>query len=371
MRFGMVFILIGVLFSGSVFGQEEEPPPPPADNGVLRIDTLLVEIPLVVSDPSGKPILNLKPNNFVIYEDGKKQEITDFASSVAPFEVALLLDTSGSTRGDLRVIKRAAEVFIESLRPGDRVAIVGFKSGIRLGKPVAVPEILTAMTSDRKKLIDGLNNINTSNGTPFYDGMLDIAEKIFNKPPEDQFRGRRAVVALTDGVDSSSDFEFTDIREALGETGVAVYFVKVDTREYFEAELLGDCETSVRFSQSQIRRYYRTFYPRSNVEKQFDFCCLGDFERLDMSKSLYELASAQMKQLAENSGGKVFPAASLSDAKIALGEVAAELGTRYSIGYYPENQKRDGRYRKIRVELKNAPKGAVVRAREGYTAPAN
>ena len=102
------------------------------------------------------------------------------------------------------------------------------------------------------------------------------------------------------------------------------------------------------------------------MEKTYDFCKLGDFERLEMSKGLYELAAKQIRELAKRSGGTVFPATDLSEARTAFRAVAAEIGTRYSIGYYSTNEKRDGSFRSIRVELKNAPAGTTVRAREGY-----
>ena len=69
----------------------------------------------------------LRQDNFIIYEDGQKQTIANFGTTEAPFEIALLLDTSGSTRADVDLIRQAANAFINALRPGDRVAIVAFK----------------------------------------------------------------------------------------------------------------------------------------------------------------------------------------------------------------------------------------------------
>jgi Ca-activated chloride channel family protein len=78
-----------------------------------------------------------------------------------------------------------------------------------------------------------------------------------------------------------------------------------------------------------------------------------------------------MNLMAKMSGGKVFPVADLSEARTAFTKVAQEIGTKYSLGYYPSNEKRDGTYRKIKVELKGIPAGVSIRAREGYTAPTN
>lgn len=367
MRFKMFFILLAIVsgFSNHIFAQDKE------DDEVLRVDTQLVDVPVVITDKTGKPILNLKQSNFIIYEDGKKQETADFAATNAPFEVALLLDTSGSTRSDLSLIQRAAENFINSLRVGDRVSIIAFKSSRVGDKSVATSEVLNALTDDRTKLKNILAEVKTSNGTPYYDGLLQVAETVFKDAPKEDFRGRRALVALTDGVDSTSAADFAEARTRFNEAGIVSYFIQVDTREFFEDNLLGDCEGAMRFSAAQIKRYYRTFYPKSKIEKTSVFCQLGDFERLDISKNLYELADMEMQSMANASGGKVFPVADLSEARAAFQKVAQDIGTKYSLGYYPSNDKRDGTYRKIKIELKGIPAGATVRAREGYTAPMN
>lgn len=341
------------------------------DEEILRVDTQLVEVPLVVTDKLGKPILNLKQSNFVIYEDGKKQELSEFAASTAPFEVALLLDTSGSTRSDLALIQRAAASFISSLRTGDKVSIVAYNSARKDNQMQAVSEVVSALTDNRNELKTALGKVKNSNGTPYYDSLLQVTEKIFASPAKEEFRGRRALVALTDGVDSTSLAEFEEAREELEKAGIICYFIQVDTREFFEENLLGDCESAIRFSQAQIRRYYRQFGKNSKMEKVANFCQLGDFERLAVSKSLYELADLQMQTLAKSSGGKVFPVADFSEARNAFKSVADEIGTKYSLGYYSSNEKRDGTYRKIKIELKGVPLGAQLRGREGYTAPTN
>ena len=341
------------------------------DDEVIRVNTQLIDVPIVVADKTGRPLLNLKPANFIIYEDGKKQDIADFATTSAPFEVALLLDTSGSTRADLQLIQRSAETFIESLRAGDRVSIVAYRSEKINNKERGISEVLQDLTDRRDVLNNSLAEVRTSNGTPYYDSLIQVVQKIFNQKPPDQFRGRRALVALTDGVDSNSSAEFEAAKALLGKAGIICYFIQVDTRDYFENNVLGDCGSSLWFSRAQIQRYYDKFYPRAKMEKIFDFCKLGQFERLDISKKLYKLADAEMNELSRASGGGVFPIADLRGAKDAFDKVAQEIGTKYSLGYYSDNEARDGSFRKIRVELKGLPAGTTVRAREGYNAPKN
>lgn len=368
----VLLLFISMILSTIILKAQVPPPPPPLpDNEVLKFDTQLVEVPFVVTDKTGKPLLNLKKENFVVYEDGKKQEVSEFAAASASFEVALLLDTSGSTSMNLRLIKRAAAYFIKSLRPGDRVAIIAFDTIAEDGRKRSDARIVSYLTDDRVALNEALEQVNTSNSTPYYDALLQITEKVFGKSPTDEFRGRRALVALTDGVDSSSLADFAEAQEEVSAKNLVSFFIKVDTREFFEDNLLGDCNGAMRFSGAQIQRYYKTFYGGTKIERISDFCKLGDFERLDISRQLYGLANLEMNSLAKNSGGKVFPVADLSEARNAFSKVADEIGTKYSLAYYPSNDKRDGTYRKIKVELKGVPAGVSIQAREGYTAPKN
>lgn len=339
---------------------------------VIKVDTQLVDVPLAVTTSAGMPVKGLKAANFVVYEDGKKQEIVDFSATTAPFEVALVLDTSGSARNDLPLIQRAARDFIAGLRPGDRVAVIAFRTDRKDNQAFAASEVLTSLTDDRTKLKAAIDNVKTSNGTPYYDSLQQVAEKIFSQRPADEFRGRRALVALTDGVDSSSATDFSIVKEELGQVGVISFFIQVDTQDYFEDALLGDCQSAMRFSAAQIRRYYKTISSKGKrMEKATNFCQLGDFERLAISKRLYDIADEEMNDLAKSSGGKVFQVGDFSEARNAFKSVAEEIGTKYTLGYYPSNEKKDGTLRKIKVEVKGLPAGTVVRARESYTAPAN
>jgi Ca-activated chloride channel family protein len=113
---------------------------------------------MVVTDKTGKPILSLKQNNFTVLEDGKPQEITDFSATTAPFEVTLLLDTSGSARADLDLIKRSAQNFINSLRPGDRVSIIAFKTETKDKRVGPATDLVIGLTDDRAALKPGTSS---------------------------------------------------------------------------------------------------------------------------------------------------------------------------------------------------------------------
>ncbi|HWP55456.1 MAG TPA: VWA domain-containing protein, partial [Pyrinomonadaceae bacterium] len=225
-------------------------------------------------------------------------------------------------------------------------------------------------TDKRVVLRNAIATLGTSNGTPFYDALSRVADEVFRNPPSDEFRGRRAVVALTDGVDSSSNSDFAEARGRLARTGVATYFIQVSTEDYVEDRLLKDCQDDGRLSLSakQLERFRRLFVPSAQKEDYQDFCRLGQFERMDISRRLYDLARQEMNELARASGGRNFAAATLQEARGAFAQVANEIGTQYSLGYYPSNKARDGRYRQIKVEVRGVT-GASVRARDGYFAP--
>jgi VWFA-related protein len=337
----------------------------------VRVETQLVSVPAVVTDRAGRPLSNLRAENFVLYEDGRPQQISNFATTEAPFEIALLLDTSGSTRADIGLLRRAARAFLDALRPGDRVAIVAFNSADDGAQGLATVEVLSGLTDDREQLQSALESIGASNGTPYYDALERIAQEVFRESPREEVRGRRAVVALTDGVDSASEADFAEARQRLQLTDVACYFVQVNTEDFVEERLLRDCREfgTLRLSQTQLERYRRIFVPRAAAGTFTDFCQMGPFERMQISRSLYDLARREMNDLARASGGKTFVAASLRDARAAFAQVAAEIGTQYSLGYYSTNKAHDGRFRTIRVEVRGAGQGAQVRAREGYYAP--
>ncbi|HEU4509877.1 MAG TPA: VWA domain-containing protein [Pyrinomonadaceae bacterium] len=341
------------------------------EDDVVRVETQLVSVPAVVTDSSGRPLSGLKPENFRVIEDGQPQTIANFGTTETPFEIALLLDTSGSTRDDVALIRSAANSFIEALRPGDRVGIVAFNATQTFTEQVAAVEVLSPLTDNREQLRGAIENLGASQGTPYYDALQSIADNIFRDRPADELRGRRAVVALTDGVDSSSNSDYAAAKLKLSRAGIACYFIQVNTEDFVEDRLMKDCRDDGRLalSRKQLQRYRELFVPRAKAEDFDDFCRMGPFERMSISRELYNLARREMNDLAKVSGGRSFVAATLADAKAAFARVAADIGTLYSLGYYPTNKARDGKFRVIKLEVRGLKEKAQVRARDGYYAP--
>jgi VWFA-related protein len=341
-----------------------------SEDEVVRVDTQLIPVPVVVRDREGRPLTGLTAADFQVYEDDRPQRVASFATTDTPFEVALLLDTSGSTREEIALIRRAANAFIEALRPGDRVAVLSFGTAVAGTSKHAAVEVQSYLTDDRAALRNAIESIGASNGTPYYDALARAAQDVFRDPAEPELRGRRALVALTDGVDSTSEADFADARAQLLQAGVLAYFVELDTEDYVENRLLEDChaDSALRLSHIQLERYRRIFNPQADSQDYVNFCQLGLFERMEISRSLYQLARQEMNQLARDTGGKTFAAPDLNAARAAFAEVADEIGKQYSLGYYSTNKAHDGRFRQIKVEVRG-PAGAQVSAREGYREP--
>jgi VWFA-related protein len=341
------------------------------EGDVVRVDTQLVSVPAVVTDGAGHPLSGLRPENFRLIEDGQPQTIANFGTTETPFEIALLLDTSGSTRDDVALIRAAANSFISALRPGDRVGVVAFNTAQTVAAPIAAVEVLTPLTGDREALKTAIENLGASQGTPYYDALERIADSVFRDPPSEEVRGRRAVVALTDGVDSSSNSDFVTAKMKLSRVGVACYFIQVNTEDFVEDRLMKDCndDGQLALSQRQIQRYRQIFFPKAKAENFNSFCQMGPFERMSISRELYNLARREMNDLSRVSGGRSFVAATLADARSAFARVADDIGTQYSIGYYPTNKARDGKFRSIKLEVRSVKDKTVVRARDGYYAP--
>src|SRR6185503_1559331 len=137
-----------------------------------------------------------------------------------------------------------------ALRPGDRVGVVAFNSAQTEKEPIATVEVLSELTSDRQSLSNAIGNIGSSNGTPYYDALEKVADIVFKQPSTDQVR-RRAVVALTDGVDSQSNSDFGTAKLKLSRAGIACYFIQVNTEDFVEDRLMKDCQDDGRLALSQ------------------------------------------------------------------------------------------------------------------------
>jgi len=345
-----------LLPSIAAYAQSSHSPDKPMkeDGSTIRVDTDLVSVEAAVTDKHGANARALDADDFVIYEDGVAQRISNFATTDIPFNVVIVIDTSGSTRDDVQLMKKAARRFLNELRPGDRVAVVAFNESVQL---------LTHLTSDRNRVERALGLLEPGSGTAFYDALHITVDAVLGKVP-----GRKAIVVLTDGVDSFGSYTFERLRPELEKANTAAYFLELNTENFTEAGLLRSCSDRAhfRFSNKQLRKYYDSV-ERTRAEQPSDHCLLPADERRRINQRLYEMARSEMTQIADRTGGRVVPVSDIQQLEPAYAQIAAELRTQYSLGYYPTNDAHDGKWRSLRVEVKRP--GLIARAKPGYRAP--
>ncbi|HKP87380.1 MAG TPA: VWA domain-containing protein [Blastocatellia bacterium] len=332
----------------------------------IRLKADLVTITTSITDRGGRAVKSLRAEDFTIYEDGAKQKISHFAATEEPFTLMLMLDISGSTRDDIALMKSAAKNFISELRAGDRVGVIVFSREIEMIAELADSRATVADAIDRIAATEGsLTHRFTSNtGTSFYDALYLAVEE----GPLKEAEGRKAIVCMSDGVDSTSLKGYKDVAQLVEKSEASVYFLELNTEQATLTGLLKPRTDPgfLNFSQSQIDRYYDT-YDAESLERHRPREVMTVEVRREMNKGLYEIARREAREMAERTGGRDYPVRTLADLTGVYKQIADDLRSQYSISYYPSNTAHDGRWRSIRVEARSP--GAIVRARSGYWAP--
>jgi Ca-activated chloride channel family protein len=321
----------------------------PADGGddqVIKLESTLVNIPLLVSDRSGRYIPRLSKNDFVLYEDGVQQEIASFGSEEVPFNVALLLDVSPSVEGNIESIQDAALAFVRQLRPQDRVLVASFDRGINY---------LTDFTNNRQELEWAIRRVRTGSGTSVYDAVYDTVARRLRG-----IEGRKAMILFSDGEDTTSRrASYDDAINIVTESDVLVYGLR------YPGAGGGGGGYSPPWSRNPFPRSpwpgiqlpLPIPWPRSRRNGPYGG---GGNHRTWGGKDF-------MKDITEAGGGPVFDAERVSDMSGLASRIADELRHVYVISYYPKNALSNGGYRAIRIRVK-ARDDIAVRHRRGYNA---
>jgi VWFA-related protein len=370
---------------------EQKPAAPQKDTGpeevsegdIVRVNTTLVSIPVSVSDRDGKYIPNLRKEDFRIWEDGGEQQVAYFASTEKPFTVALLIDTSGSTREKLLDIQDAAMAFVNQLRADDRVMVISFDDKIR---------VLTQPTSDRYVLRGAIQQVRPGDGTRLYDAVDQVINQYFRN-----IEGRKALVLFTDGVDTTSkraSYEST-ISEA-EEFDALIYPIEFDT-----AEDMGVWPGPHRRGGRSSGGNYPGGSgggnnpgggggnPNGRSSGSIWEDILGGIfggggsypgggsgrggrggrgggwpgSGSGTSRDEYERGDRYLNDLARVTGARLYNADN-QNLSLAFQQVAEELRRQYSLGYYPKRAPQPGERRSIKVRV-DRPELAV-RTRDSY-----
>ena len=351
-----------ILILSSQVGARAQDRPQNDQDEPIRLKTDLVTVTASVGTNAG-PIKSLKIGDFTILEDGVRQKIAHFAATEEPFALLLLLDVSGSTRDDISLIKRAARNFLGELRFDDRVGVIVFSGDVEMIAELTDPRAHVSQAIDGIAASEGDDGhrFTSKTGTSFYDALYLAVEE----SPLKQVEGRKAIVCMSDGLDSTSKMKFSDVAPLAEKSDASLYFLELNTENATLQGLLKPKSDPgfVNFSPSQIERYYAENDPESLQRFRPRDTLLPDTIR-EINAGLYKLARRELRTLGERTGGRVYPVKTLADLAGVYKQVGDELRSQYSIGYYPSNRSRDRGWRSIRVETR-VP-GATVRARSGY-----
>lgn len=337
----------------------------PDQDEPIRLKTDLVTVTASVNAANTGVVKSLKESDFNIYEDGVKQKIAHFAATEEPFTLLLLIDISGSTRDDITLIKRAAKNFLGELRFDDRVGVIVFSRESEMIAEFTDPRAQVARAIDGIASTEGEDGhrFTTKTGTSFYDALYLAVED----SPLKQVEGRKAIVCMSDGLDSTSKMKFSDVAPLAEKSDASLYFLELNTEDATLQGLLKPKSDPgyINFSPGQIERYYAEHEPES-LQRFRPRETLTPETIREINAGLYRLSRRELRTLGERTGGRVYPVKSLSDLAGVYKQVGDELRSQYSIGYYPTNKSRDRAWRSIKVETR-AP-GTTVRARSGYWA---
>ena len=301
---------------------------------VIKIDTNLISVPVVVNDRQGRFIPNLRQSDFTIFQDGEPQEISFFAPVEEPISVALLLDTSKSTRGVLGEIQDAADDFVKLLKPADRAMIVTFDYQVNT---------LSALTSDRRALERAIGQVDIGEyaGTVMRDAVETVVNKSFAG-----VKGRKAIILLTDGKDHGSSPTQTELLNRLEESDVMVYSVFYDTaaRRIFQRD----------DNFGRRAGIFDDDFPRPRQQER----------RLARQRRANENAADYLSQMSELTAGRFYEDENI-DLQKTFALIADELKKQYRIGYYPKEETvTNDAVHQIKVKVSRPD--VAVRARATY-----
>ena len=309
----------------------------PADGlPTFRSDVSTVSVDIAVMDKNGHFIPNIPRGNFRVLEDGSPQQVSGFGMGEAPMTICMVIEFSNLfqqyySQGWYETLTYSYG-FIQTLKKDDYLAIVAFD--LR-------PEILSDFTTDRSKAQEAMQRLRIAafSESNMYDALTETADRM------QDIEGRKAILLIASGRDTFSKLTFDQTRKKLQTASVPIYAVSI----------------------------MQIFRERMDAANR-----MGPLARLDFLQ-----ADNQLKTFSRETGGQAFFPRFMGEMPSVFGAVHESLRNQYSVTYQPSNQAKDGKFRKIKVELVNPATGEPLRvvdekgkpmkytiiAKQGYTAP--
>ena len=281
----------------------------PSDS-VFRAGVEMVSLNVTVLDQQQHYLTDLESRDFTILEDGARQDITYFNRTSLPIALSLLIDTSASMEQRLTIAQDAAIGFAKKLRPQDLAQVVDFDTRV---------EVLQGFTADSTALETAIRATQAGGSTALFNALyISVKELAKIRPRTEDDVHRRAVVVLSDGEDTSSLVTYDEVLDLAKRSATTIYAIGLQSRDN------------------------------------------------GLSKGFKE-AEYVLRQLATETGGRAFFPQRAEDLAGIYGVIADELASQYVIGYASSNQKRDGSWRRLTVQVNRT--GTTARTKRGYFAP--
>lgn len=309
---------------------------PKEGSPTFRSDVNTVQVDVAVLDNKGRFIPGIPKGNFRILEDSVPQQITNYGMGEAPMTVAMVIEFSNLFQSywteTWYQTLTAAYGFLETLKPEDFVAVVAFDMR---------PEILSDFSTNKQQAYEAMQRLRIAaySESNIFDALTDTADRM------SEIEGRKAIVCIASGIDTFSKLTFDKTRKSLQSSGVPVYSIGLmqALREWYDARGM-----------------------------------LGPIARLDFLQ-----ADNQLRTFAKETGGQAYFPRFYGEFPGIFRAISDSLRNQYSLAYQPSNTARDGKYRKIKVELVNPATNEPLRivdekgkpmkyqiiAKAGYTAP--
>ncbi len=272
----------------------------------------IINLSLSVTDAQNNFVTTLGQNDFAVYEDGIRQELSLYTHENLPISMVLMIDTSASMEEKLATAQTAAIRFSKTLRPQDVAQVVAFNDRATTLQP---------FTNDLSLLESAIMKTEASSSTSLHNALYIALKDLMRDKKAAELR-RRAIVLLSDGEDTSSLVSDDQVLELAKKSEINIY--------------------TIRLRESRA----------------------SDRQRQDFSQAEY-LVNA----LARETGGRAYFPSSIGELDSVYDRIAEELRTLYSVGYVSSNARRDGKWRRIVVRVPDR-EGLTVRHKLGYYAPA-
>ena len=326
--------------------RETKPADAIEDDEVIRVSSNLVVVPTSVVDASGNPVQGLKPADFLLEEEGRRQEVAEVgAAEAVPLDIALVFDISSSTIKNFDFMKQAAAGFLkEVMKPSDRAAVFTIGEQSNLAQPLsgadAAARKLTTIPAAEK-----------ATGTAFYDTVTAAARYLAQNASG---KNRRVVIVITDGEDNFS----IDVRDATIAALDRVNKAEGEKTSGEKLETVGDRTAGVH--RRALQRVMREVQQADAVF--YSINPSGPGVRLNV---ISQRAESGMRQLSEATGGSSFLPAQVSELDAIFRRIAAELRAQYLLQYLSNADAPPGKFLRIKVTAPARP-DLRIRARQGY-----